>query len=496
MTINNALLNLDRNLRFVGLLDSAKTAHPIPSPTEINNWWMPADVDTHLLHCAAAEAMTIKQVLWGEIPQLPRNQSFDSPAWLKLADYFVKSELPLFSICVLGKSATPEAFVEDCAQQFKPTSPFALSAWPDLTDDQRKIIAENISKQGNFKRMFDKMTLDSRWKTTFQFQQDILQRMLEYLKTHYKLEPQLIRAVDFAPTTTWDRIERDYKDPQFISNMRDKHGDDLASSFQTAFKEINAKAIRDIGDDPKNRDRWLSTRTNLYKEIHHEPRELREILRAEIDRCYVETTSESVTGVGRFCDHDRSDTERPIDKRFYDSLLEDMGNDPAGLQEYHVIDFDNLEFEQKSITDFLDAIRNKGISERLRELRRIRAFGEYPPRFVEEFEEKHLNELCKEFPNIIIRREQRPFRIAWKVGKLVVNVTIGYIVGQVTDFMKEIVQEITNEAISEAKGEALGALNIEQKVSNLISKKHKEALSGILRDWLTKRIIAEDKEPE
>ena len=217
-------ISINRNLRFVGSLDSAKTAHPIPSASEIDNWWMSTEKDTHLLHNAAAEVLSIKHVLMGEILQLPRNQSFDSPAWFKLGEHFIKSEIPLFSICVIGKSATPEAFVIDCAEQFEPTSPFSLSAWPGLTDDQRRIIAENIKSHRNFKEMLKDFEIDSQWKSTFERQQSVLQRMLEYLEKHYISESQLIRAVNYAQTTTWDRIEMDYQEPQFIEKMRIEYG--------------------------------------------------------------------------------------------------------------------------------------------------------------------------------------------------------------------------------------------------------------------------------
>lgn len=483
---------LDRNFRFVGLLDSAKTAQPVPSATEITNWWMPTEEDTHLLHCAAAEVMTIKQVLWGEIPQLPRNQSFDSPAWLNLADYFVRSELPLFSICVLGKEATPDAFVEDCAQQFKPTSDFSLSAWPDLTDGQRNIIAGNISKHGNFKEMFAEISLDSRWISTFERQQDILQRMLIYLEKKYKLEPQLIRKVDYAPTTTWYRIERDYKDPNFISSMRDKYDDNLAMSFKAVFEEIKTKATRDIKDNPVKREQWLSSRTNLFKEIHSEPRELREILRAEIDRCYVETTSESVTDIGQFIDADRADTDRPVDNRFYDSMLVDMGNDPIGLQEYHIIDFKNLEYEKKSIKDFLEVMNDKGVGKRLKWLRKIRNWG-VPTKDVEEIEEDHLNMLCEELPNNVIKREQKLLRIAWSVGEFAVNVTIGHVIGDSKKLVDGVLKEITSEAISEITESGLDAVKAQERINKYIAKKRHEALAGILRDWLTKRITIDDQ---
>lgn len=286
MTLSNSRQNIDRNIRLLGLLDSAKTAHPVTSANQLNNWWMPSTRETSWLHSAAAEAVTIKQVLWGEIIQLPRNQSFDSPAWFPIADYFIKSKFPLFSICVVGKSATPQAFVEDCAQQFEPTSPFSLSGWPEFEKKERQIISDNIRRSGDFKNMFEDLKLDSNWQVTFEYQRDILQGVLEYLLNNYESYPLIIRAVEYATTSAWSRINRDLTDTKFLAKIEDKHGEDLSLSFQSVLQEIKEKADRDIGDDRNKKDRWLSSRTNLYQEIYHQPRELRELLRAEIDRCY------------------------------------------------------------------------------------------------------------------------------------------------------------------------------------------------------------------
>jgi hemerythrin len=493
MVLSNSHPSLNRNLRFIGLLDSAKTAHPVSSANEMNNWWMPSEMDTHLLHCAAAEATAIKQVLWGEMLQLPRNQSFDSPAWFKLGDYFVKSELPLFSICVLGKSATPEAFVNDCAQQFEPASSFALSAWPGLTDDQRRMIAGNIKRQGNFKGMFKGWTLDSQWKSTFQKQQSVLQRMLEYLEKRYKLEPQLIRAVNYPQTSTWHRIERDYQDPKFIENMSDKYGEDLASGFRTALEEIKAKAQRDIGDEPKKIEGWLSSRTNLYQEIYHQTHQLREILRAEIDRCYVETTSESMTGIGRFSDADRSDTQRPVDQRFHDSLLQDADNDPSGLQEYYVIDFEHIESQQKSIEDFIKVLNDKGLAKRIRILRRIRSYPELEPNHIAEIEQEHLNELCQELPYAVIQCEQVSFRLIWRAGQLLISIIPGLSnLIEVWSNLKDIAKEIDNEQVEDV----LNKTNLRDIAGERISRKRRVALAGILRDWLTKPIRIDDRKAQ
>jgi len=478
MTDTKMPKNFKRNFRFVGLLDSAKTAHPVLSATGIDNWWMPEDEGTHQLHCAAAEVMTIKQVLMGEIIQLPRNQSFDSPAWLHLADFFVRSKLPLFSICVLDKQATPGAFLNDCAQQFEPTTPFALSAWPDLTAKQREIIANNIRAHGNFTGMFDNLTIDSHWITTFEKQQEILQKMLIYLMNNYKSQPGLIRSVKYAKTTTWSRIERDYTDKHFISKMKEKYGDDLTTSFQSVLGEIKLKVDPEIDSD--KRERWLSTRTNLFKEIHNQPRELREILRAAIDRSYVETTSESVTGIGRFVDADRSDTERSIDDRISDSLRVDAGNDPAGLREFHIIEFENLAVEHESIDDFLNVLNDKGIAQRIMDLRDARRWGIPTDEFANK-EKAHIDALCQELPHNVIWHN-KVLQYVWAFKKLVVNVSsMG--ISDLIEFMDDI----------SAKSKLLDEQKEKEWVSTIVFKKRQETLAGILRDWLTKEIKIDDR---
>ncbi len=492
MDQSNVPLSKNRNFRFVGSLDSSKTAHPVPSASEIDNWWMSTEQDIHLLHNAAAEVLAIKHVLMGEILQLPRNQSFDSPAWFKLGDHFIKSEIPLFSICVIGKSATPEAFVIDCAEQFEPTSPFALSAWPGLTDDQRKKIAKNIKSQGNFKEMFKDFKIDSQWKSTFESQQSLLQRLLEYLKEHYNSEPQLIRAVDYSKTTTWHRIEMDYQNPQFIEEMRIAYGEDLASNLRSVFEEIKTKAYRDF-DEPKQIMRWLNSRTNLYKEIYQQQHQLREILRAEIDRCYVETTSESVTGIGRFSDTDRSDTKRPIDQRFHDSLLVDENNDPTGLREYYVIDFEHSESQQKSFDSFLEILKDEELSERIKLLRRIRSWPEVTPQRIEEMEQDHVEKLCQELPALIIQQEQKSFRLIWRTGQFLTSyIPILSNVVEIGSYLKDVLDEIDNEQVKDA----LNKVKIRDREGELILRERKIALAGILRDWLTKEIVINKGKPK
>ncbi len=499
MTLINAPQNLDRNIRFFGLLDSAKTAHPVSSADQIENWWMPENVETHLLHCAAAEAIAIKQVLWGEIPQLPRNQSFDSPAWLNLADFFIKSELPLFSICVLGKSATPQAFVEDCAQQFKPISPFALSAWPGLDDKQRQMIADNINRNGNFKEMFADLKLDSSYQSIFEYQCDVLQRVLEYLENHYKSNPLLIRAVDLAPKSMWQRIEENYKKPEYIAKLKDKHGEDLASSFSYVFQEIKAKADRDFEEDAAKKNRWLSGRTNLYQEIYRQPRELRELLRAEIDRRYVETTGESCTGIGRFGDADRSDTERDIDQRDYDSFVQDSGNDPSGLKESYIIDFEHLESQRQLNENFLKVINDDKVASRMQHLRKIRNWPNMPADYVLNEEQEHLDALCKDLPNAVIRDEQK-YKFIWRTGKFSVNVLIGVGVGSlfgplgavVGGVVAPLVGQVVEEAVAAMVDETALSATAQEKTIQWIARKRKVALTGLLRDWLTKPIVMKE----
>jgi hypothetical protein len=499
LTLDNAPRNLDRNLRFLGILDSAKTAHPVQSANQINNWWMPENVETHLLHCAAAEAITIKQVLWGEIPQLPRNQSFDSPAWLNLADYFIKSKLPLFSICVLGKSNTPQAFVEDCAQQFKPTSPFALSGWPGLEEGERQIIADNINRNGNFKAMFGELKFDSSWQSVFEYQRDVLQRLLEYLESHYKSNPLLIRAVDQAQKPMWQRIEENYKKPEYIAKLKDKHGEDLASGFSSVFQEIKAKADRDFGENVASKNRWLSGRTNLYREIYRQPKELRELLRAEIDRRYVETTGESVTGVGRFGDADRSDSERDITDRDYDSLVEDSGNDPDGLKERYIIDFERLESQRQLNEDFLKLINDVKVASRIQDLRKIRNWPNMPADYILEKEEEHLDALCQDLPDAVIRNQQK-YKFIWKTGKFTVNVLIGIGLGSllgplgagVGGVVFPLMEQVVEQAVATVADETALSATAQEKTLQLLAKRRKVALTGLLRDWLTKPIVMKE----
>ncbi|MBI9049580.1 MAG: hypothetical protein JEZ00_09180 [Anaerolineaceae bacterium] len=499
MNLDNAHHISDRNFRFLGHLDSAKTAHPVPSANQINNWWMPANLETSWLHSAAAQAMTIKQVLWGEIIQLPRNQSFDSPAWFPLAEHFIKAKLPLFSICVIGKSATPQAFVEDCAQQFEPTSPFALSGWPGLEKEERQIIADNIRWSRDFTNMFRNIKLDSNWQVTFEYQRDVLQRVLKYLQTNYEKYPPLIRAVEYAPTSTWHRINRDYTDSVVLKKIKDKYGEDLTLGFLSVFQEIKEKADRVFGDDRIKKNIWLSSRTNLYQEIYRQPSELRELLRAEIDRCYVETTGESVTKIGCFGDADRSDTGRDIEDRDYDSQVFDFDNDPSGLNERYIIDFENMEDQLKMNDNFLMVINDELVIYRILELRRLRNCLNIPENYVVEKEKEHLDFLCEALPDAVIRKDNK-FNFSWRVGKICVNVLIGVGIGSlfgpsiavIGGGVSPILEQVIEEVVAIGTDETVLSENIKEKLFQKLTKKRKVALTGILRDWLDKPIMLKE----
>ncbi len=546
MNVNNVNKTLDRNFRFLGHLDSAKTGLNVQSPSNSSNWWNPASVETQLLHCAAAEAITVKQVFNGEIIQLPRNQSFDSPAWLKLADLFIKSKHPLFSICLIGNKATPEAFVEDCSQQFmpSPSSPFALSGWPILDDDQRKIIANNLSKKHNFKGMFDGFRLDNNWKEIFEYQRDVLQNVLQYLEKNYTVYPHLIRTVDYAQTTTWDRIERDYTDSKFIAKMKYKHGDKQTSNFLSVLQEIKAKAEINDPTDVKKQNLWLSKRTNLFLEIADQPHELKEMLRAEIDRCYMETTAESVTGIGRFGDADRSDTGRDINDRDYDSQIFDYGNDPSGLNELYIINFKEIDDQGEINNDLLKAIRDELVSSQTQEmddkqevkkflfneindilittqtqemddkrktkidfietinddlvfstiqnLRRIRNLHNIPKEEMDKLELEHLDFLHQTLPEVVIRSD-RKYDFYWETAKFSVSILIG--IG-VSTFFGPTIEKIgsvaapvlgpfIDQAIATATDKTALSDKVKEKIIQKITKKRKIALTGFFRDWLS-----------
>ena len=239
--------------------------------------------------------------------------------------------------------------------------------------------------------------------------------------------------------------------------------------------------------------RWLSSRTNLYQEIYQQPHQLREILRAEIDRCYVETTSESVTSIGRFSDTDRSDTKRPIDQRFLDSLLVDENNDPAGLRECYVIDFEHLESQQKSIDSFLEILKDEELAERIKLLRRIRSWPEVAPQHVEDMEQEHIQKLCQELPDLVIHQEQKSFRLFWRTGQFITSIIpIISSVLETGSYIRDISDEIDNEQVKDV----LNKTKIRDRIGELISKERKIALTGILRDWLTKDILTDDRKPQ
>ena len=145
--------------------------------------------------------------------------------------------------------------------------------------------------------------------------------------------------------------------------------------------------------------------------------------------------------------------------------------------------------------DFLEVMNDKGVANRIRMLRKIRNWG-VPAKEIEEIEQDHLKALCQELPHALIQREQKLFRIVWEVGKFAVNVTVGHVVSDTAKFVKDILKEITSEAVNEATDIGLDTVKAQERVSKLITKKRQVALAGILRDWLTKRTVIDDRRPQ
>jgi hypothetical protein len=483
MTTNRTLypLEMDQNIRFLGLLDSARTAHAVSSANEINNWWMPEENKTHLLHSIAADAITIKQILWGEIIQLPRNQFFDSPAWFNLGYFLVKSKIPLFSICLYREEPTSYNFIQDCANQFGNISGFALSAWPNLDNRERTIIANNIRKEGNFKKMFRGIRIDSKWKAIFKFQRAVLQNTLEYLEKNYQVFPGIIRTTTGGKTTMWQKIESDFKNRDFTSRLTEELGENLVQEYTSALREISDKAEKDFGEDEKEKNRWLNQRTNLYHQIFEYSNDARELLRVHIDSRYEETISESVTGVGRLASADASDSKIDLETRinYLDAL--DSVNDPNGLAEKYIIDFDNVESQFSLNKTILELLNDDLFQMRLKQIRRIRNRNDLPVDYLIEEEQDHLEVLTKLLPNAVIKKDLRTYEVVYTVIDFCAKVTIGFKLGSI---LSNLASAIADETIGRVIDKVTPPLK--EKLKKFTLNRKKERLAGIIRDWLTK----------
>ncbi len=487
---------MDTNYRFVSLLDSAKTAHFSSKAIEKDNWWIPDDNKTWLMHLTSAAAISIKQILWGEIICIPRNQYLDSPAWLNIADYLTKSKTPCFSISIYDSrlELTPNGFLLDCANQFKNiagTSMFAMSGWPGFSPQERSVIYQNIISHQNFKKMFQNIKVDSKNKEFFEYQRDVLQNVFDYLSQNYLLLPDLLIRSNSPKSSMWQKLEMNFKNPKIIDGLEEQHGREFAKDYKKAFQIMKNSAKGLYKYRTKEQNKWLNQRSNLYQCIFEYDHELRELLLIDIDKSYNETIGESVAN-GRMVFSDRADSFLPYRTREKHIELLDNSNLQSGLSEKYAIIPEKVESDTNLLQTIITKINENDIQEQIKSIRDIRNHKELPMNYVQEKELAHLNFLCENFSNIVVKESVKSRIVEYSYNGLSfgVKVVANHILGQYLSdspipfnpWFASVIEQYAGDVLEKA---GIKVLPVKEKIGRFFVQKDKEIINGRIRDWLS-----------
>ena len=500
---------VEESFMFIGALDSARTAHLNFAENETkNSWWIPENEKIWQGHCASAEALTIKQIIWGDVIALSRNQFFDSPPWFSLAEYLLKLKFPAFSITIYPENLPlePVSYVKEISNTFINSS-FALSGWPLLEKEKRQIIGKNIARDLNFNKMFDGVEIDSSVKDVFEYQREMLQKVHIYLTENYK-KPEfrgLISRASGGKTSLWEKIQDDITDSLFVEKMNTKFGPDFSRSYLDVFSDIYKKAqiINSTGSESEkhvNTLKWVNQRTNLYQNIFDYDVELRSLLRQHIDKRYNDTLSESCTGIGRNEFIDRLDTK--VDHEFRDSLSDtlDSMNDPNGFLEDTEVIFSDEKRSRNFLADVVERLNEEEVSGKILDIRIIRSEKQMPRDLRNEFEYRHLDFMSKIIPDLVVDDSASAKFVRFTYNNISETVIIlGLLffpdspikniggVGETVKIITKLAEELFKSKIEDLIGSTIQKKGEELILDNLFKKK-KNILTGKVRNWLGRRL--------
>lgn len=492
-----------KNFRYIGALDSARTAHVFSGDKNENSWWLPMDSKTWIEHATSAEAMAVQQLILGDIISLSRNQFFDSPAWFNIAEDLMKIEEPTFTITIYPKDLEliPMSFLYDIADSFA-KSTFALSAWPTFDIEERKKIGENIRNERNFKTMFKGIELDSSFKVNYEAQRDTLQKVLEYLEKNYKEDIYncIISRATGPETSMWEKIENDIKAPVFIEkNLTTRYNDSFAHDYLSVINDIKDQAYslyKKENEDKQEElaNKWLNSRTNLYRKIweyQEHDYKLRDLLRLHFDVRYAEALSESCTAEGRVSKLDCSDTHLNHELRDAHSDLLDSSNDPQGLFEDVDVFFSKPSKTVRFIKNVVDVLNNEEVREKIISIRRDRSFNYLDESYLKDKEIEHIDFMANNISELIVANSGG-VRIIWFTyisTSIVANVIASmYFLDALINIGSISMGEFVTRLLIETVGAIGGTAG--KKLKNIVIDKlfegKKRVLTGKVRNWLKK----------
>ena len=493
-----------KNFRYIGPLDSARTAHVFSGNKDENSWWLPMDRKTWNEHATSAEAMAVQQLILGDIISLSRNQFFDSLAWFNIAEDLMKIEEPTFTITIYPKKLDliPISFLYDIADCFE-KSTFALSAWPTFDIEERKKIGENIRNEQNFKTMFNGIGLDSSYKVNYENQKETLQKILEYLEKNYKDDMYhcIISRATGPKTSMWKKIEDDVEDPAFIEkNLTTRYDEAFAHDYLSVINDIKDQAYslyKKENEDKQEElaNKWLNSRTNLYRKIwkyQEHDYKLRDLLRLHFDVRYAEALSESCTAEGGVSRLDCSDTHLNHELRDAHSDLLDSSNDPKGLFEDVDVFFSKPSRTNRFLKDVVDIFNDDNVRERIVGIRRDRSFDNLDDGYIKEKDIEHIEFMADNISELIVENSggvriiQFVYDNTLDVAIVIASIYfLDPLIATGSILIGELAARFLTKKVEDEVEETAGK-KLKKIVIDKLFEGRKRALTGKVRNWLKK----------
>lgn len=492
--INDLILN--------GAMDSARTAHILREAETRENWWFPQSTETWNKHLASAEALALRQLFEGAVLVLPRNQYIDSPVWFKLAPHLLKIKFPTFAVSIIDLPPVPSSFVKDVANAFDVPegvqSAFAMSAWPGLDVRNRRDIAINIRKTGNFSSMFLDVPTDSKYKVAFEEQQAVLISVHTYLEeTFFNSSPiQTIFRSTGPRTSLWQKISRDLENQRYLGKLSEKYSSSFVDTYRSRVSEVQRKAEflhrnEAEGDKERKTDKWLSARSNWLVEIHKDDNDLRETLRFHIDNRYIYTLGESVTAAGSFGTTDRADTGLDHEKRDAASDELDFSYDPQGLAEDFDVLFSRSKDEKQYLKKIPELLNEDDVLKAIVDIRVLRRRKSLELEYIREQKSKHLDFLETRLPGLMVQKSDkgRIVGFAYDSGFFTALVVGSTFIPEIpvelldSDFLRWVLSLVSKKKAEDFIEKKLGAPGKALLLDALFAKE-KTFLTGKMRDWL------------
>jgi hypothetical protein len=322
--------------RYFTLLDSASSAYSSLRHDHELKWWLPSNRQRKEAYCIASSKVMYRLLL-GDVLTIPRNQAFDSPAFLDIFDSLRGTNTEWFNVSLLSEGEpTLQKFVEEVAERFEDQS-FLLSAWPGLDIEQRGQIAKNIRYSGNFRDMLFNCQLSGQQLEVFQRQYEQLNYLFEYLKNNPK----------YLITSSTD--------PKIDRSLWNRLSDKKSLIKLGPLSEIITSIPKRININEEN----INNRGVLYKGIAEFP-DHRDALREIIDHHYYNIMADSVSS-------SRSDlitglySDINLKKLFENIDAGDTRYGNTGLESVHIQTMEDIGHQEiatplkwADIVDFLD----------------------------------------------------------------------------------------------------------------------------------------------